>query len=134
MTELTMHGFAEPLLRLPRLLRLLREIEQRVLAAKVDVFVGVDFNVFNLILERRLKRRGIATVHYVSPSVYAWRRGRVRRMAKSADLLLALFPFEPALYAGQPLRVAFVGHPLADEIEPQEHCLLYTSPSPRDRG
>ena len=120
MTELTMHGFVEPLRRLPRLWRLLRNIEERMLAAKVDVFVGVDFNVFNLLLERRLKRCGIATVHYVSPSVYAWRKGRVKRIAKSADLLLALFPFEPALYAGQPLRVAFVGHPMADEIEPQD--------------
>lgn len=116
MADLTMNGFVEPLRRLPSLWRLLRTIEQRVVAAQVDLFVGVDFNVFNLLLERRLKRRGIKTVHYVSPSVYAWRRGRINRMARSADLLLTLFPFEPALYAGQPLRTAYVGHPLADEI------------------
>ena len=119
MAALTMHGIIEPLLRLPGVWRLLRMVERRVVDAKVDAFIGVDFNVFNLILERRLKRRGITTVHYVSPSVYAWRRGRIARLAKSADLLLTLFPFEPALYAGQPLRAVFVGHPLADEIDPQ---------------
>jgi len=118
MSALTMHGITEPLMRLPSVWRLLREVERRVIDAQVDAFIGIDFNVFNLILERRLKRRGIKTVHYVSPSVYAWRRGRVTRLAKSADLLLTLFPFEPALYAGQPLRAVFVGHPLADEIDP----------------
>lgn len=118
MDELTMHGFVEPVRRLPELWRVLRRIEKRVIAARVDAFIGVDFNVFNLLLERRLKRRGIKTVHYVSPSVYAWRKGRVKRMSLSADLLLTLFPFEPALYAGQPLRTAFVGHPMADEIAP----------------
>jgi len=115
--ELTMHGFAEPLQRLPYLWQTLKLVEQRVLDERVDVFVGVDFNVFNLLLERRLKRRGVPVVHYVSPSVYAWRRGRTRRVAQSADVLLTLFPFEPPLYAGQPLRAVFVGHPLADQIQ-----------------
>jgi lipid-A-disaccharide synthase len=72
--------------------------------------------VFNLLLERRLKRRGIPTVHYVSPSVYAWRRGRIRRVARAADTLLTLFPFEPALYRHTRVNAVFVGHPLADAI------------------
>ncbi len=115
--ELTMHGFTEPLLRLPFLWKTLKRVEEQVLDMQVDVFVGVDFNVFNLLLEGRLKRRGVPVVHYVSPSVYAWRRGRTRRVARSADVLLTLFPFEPPLYAGLPVRAVFVGHPLADQIE-----------------
>ena len=115
--SLSMHGFAEPIKRLPFLWKTLKRVEERVLDAQVDVFVGVDFNVFNLLLEARLRRRGIPVVHYVSPSVYAWRRGRTRRVAKSADVLLTLFPFEPPLYAGQPVRAVFVGHPLADQIQ-----------------
>lgn len=115
--ELTMHGFAEPLRRLPFLWQTLKQVEEQVLDERADVFVGVDFNVFNLLLEGRLKRRGVPVVHYVSPSVYAWRRGRTRRVARSADVLLTLFPFEPPLYAGEPLRAVFVGHPLADQIQ-----------------
>ncbi len=114
--QLSVHGFAQPLLRLPRLLRIFRAVRRQVLAARVRAFIGVDFNVFNLLLERSLKRTGLPTVHYVSPSVYAWRRGRIGRIARSADLLLALFPFEPALYAGTTVRVVYVGHPLADEL------------------
>jgi len=76
LTELSMHGFSEPLQRLPFLWSLLQRIEKQMLAQRVDAFVGVDFNVFNLLLEGRLKRHGIPVVHYVSPSVYAWRRGR----------------------------------------------------------
>ncbi len=114
--ELSMHGFAEPLQRLPFLWSTLKRIEEQMLDERVDVFVGVDFNVFNLLLEARLKRRGVPVVHYVSPSVYAWRRGRTRRVARSCDLLLTLFPFEPPLYNDAPVRAVFVGHPLADDI------------------
>jgi lipid-A-disaccharide synthase len=114
--RLAVNGFVDPFLRLPDLVRLLRLLLRRFDAVRPDVFVGVDFNVFNLLLERRLKRRGIATVHYVSPSVYAWRRGRIRRLAGAADMLLSLYPFEPPLYAGTPVRVVYVGHPLADAI------------------
>ncbi|MGA1372623.1 MAG: lipid-A-disaccharide synthase [Pseudomonadales bacterium] len=117
--SLSVNGFIEPLRRLPELWRLLRDVETRLLRERVDVFVGIDFNVFNLALERRLRARGVRTVHYVSPSVYAWRRGRVHRVAEAADLLLTLFPFEPPLYAGTGLRAICVGHPLADAIDPQ---------------
>ena len=112
--EFSMHGFAEPLRRLPFLWSSLKALEQQMQREQVDAFVGVDFNVFNFLLEARLKKRGIPVVHYVSPSVYAWRRGRTRRVARSCDLLLTLFPFEPPLY--DEVRAVFVGHPLADAI------------------
>ena len=116
MDALAVNGFTEPLFKLPELARLLFDLRQRLLAERPAAFIGVDFNVFNLLLERQLKRSGVPTAHYVSPSVYAWRRGRVRRIGRAADLLLALFPFEPAYYEGADLKVAFVGHPLADAI------------------
>ncbi len=112
----SMNGFVEPLLRIPELLALLRSTVKQL--AEVDVMVGVDFNVFNFMLERRLKSRGIPTVHYVSPSVYAWRRGRVRKIEKCADLLLTLFPFEPSYYKGTSIDARFVGHPQADLVDP----------------
>lgn len=116
MKALAVNGFTEPLIKLPSLARLLFGLRRRLLAERPAAFIGVDFNVFNLLLEGRLKRSGVPTVHYVSPSVYAWRRGRIRRIGRSADLLLALFPFEPAFYDGTGLKTAFVGHPLADAI------------------
>ena len=116
--RLSIHGFREPLVRLPELLRLLGRLVRRMREERVDVFVGVDFNVFNLLLEARLKKAGLPTAHYVSPSVYAWRRGRVRRLARSADVVLCLYPFEPAFYADVAVRAVFVGHPLADAIAP----------------
>lgn len=119
MDRLAVNGFVDPLRRLPELIGILRMLLARYRAEPPDVFVGVDFNVFNLLLERRLKRRGVPTVHYVSPSVYAWRRGRIRRIAGAADMLLTLYPFEPALYDGTPVRAVFVGHPLADAVDPQ---------------
>ena len=93
----------------PRLVLLLRHLINEFVAADIDVFVGIDFNVFNFILEAALKRRGIKTIHYVSPSVYAWRAGRTKRVAKSADLLLCLYPFEPDFYLGLPVKAEFVG-------------------------
>ena len=117
---LAVNGFKEPILRLPSLLRLLLRLRDRFLAEPMDVVVGVDFNVFNLLLERAVKKRGIPTAHYVSPSVYFWRQGRIKRIARAADVVLALFPFEPALYAERGGRAVFVGHPLADEIEPAD--------------
>lgn len=119
LNQLAVNGFVEPLRKLPFLLTLLRRLERLCLESRVDAFIGIDFNVFNLLLESRLRKRGIRTVHYVSPSVYAWRRGRARRLARSTDLLLALYPFEPAYYRGLPIRVVHVGHPLADAI-PEE--------------
>lgn len=118
MERLAVNGFMEPVKRLPDLVRILRLLLDRYRAEPPTAFIGVDFNVFNFLLERILKRRGVRTIHYVSPSVYAWRRGRVRRIARSTDLLLTLYPFEPAFYADTSVRAVFVGHPLADEIDP----------------
>lgn len=117
MDRLSINGFVEPVKRLPDLVRILRTLLDTYRRLEPDAFIGVDFNVFNFLLERLLKRRGTPTAHYVSPSVYAWRRGRVRRIAKSTELLLTLYPFEPAFYAASPVRAVFVGHPLADEID-----------------
>ena len=113
---LTTNGFLEPVRRLPEFLRLRRTLPGRFRAAGIDAFVGIDFNVFNLSVERALKRSGVRVAHYVSPSVYAWRRGRVKTVAAAADRLLALFPFEPPFYAGSGLKVIHVGHPLADHL------------------
>ncbi len=118
MERLAVNGFIEPVKRLPDLIRILRTLLDRYRREPPRAFIGVDFNVFNFLLERLLKRRGVATAHYVSPSVYAWRRGRVRRIARSTDLLLTLYPFEPAFYADSTVQAVFVGHPLADEIDP----------------
>lgn len=118
MERLAVNGFIEPVKRLPDLVRILRLLLDRYRQEPPDAFIGVDFNVFNFIVERLLKGRGVPTAHYVSPSVYAWRRGRVRRIARSTDLLLTLYPFEPAFYEESSVRAVFVGHPLADEIDP----------------
>ncbi len=120
MARLNINGFVDPLKRLPDLLRLLSDLVRHFTAPPVDVVVGVDFNVFNLLLERRIKRRGVPTAHYVSPSVYAWRRGRVKRIGRATDVVMALFPFEPALYEHHGVRAVFVGHPFADEIDPED--------------
>ncbi len=119
MDRLAMNGFAQPVRRLPELIGILRRLLARFEQERPAVFVGIDFNVFNFILERRLKRTGIPTVHYVSPSVYAWRRGRIGRVARAADMLLTLYPFEPELYRQTPVRAVYVGHPLADAIDLQ---------------
>ena len=115
MSRFNVNGFVDPVKRLPDLLRVLRDLVRCFTDTPMDAVVGVDFNVFNLLLERRVKRRGIPTAHYVSPSVYAWRRGRVKKIGRSTDVVMALFPFEPALYEDRGVRAVFVGHPFADE-------------------
>jgi lipid-A-disaccharide synthase len=114
--ELAVMGLTEVLRHLPRLLRLRRMLVARFLAARPQVFVGIDAPEFNLGLAARLKARGLATVQYVSPQVWAWRQGRVRTIAQSSDLILCLLPFEPDFYARHGVRALFVGHPLADQI------------------
>ncbi|MEP6941483.1 MAG: lipid-A-disaccharide synthase [Betaproteobacteria bacterium] len=111
--KLAVRGVVEVLPRIPELIGIRRDIYRRLRAAKAPLFIGIDAPDFNLGLERRLKRGGLRTIHYVSPSVWAWRRERVDSIAHSADRLLALFPFEPGLYAGTRLSASFVGHPLA---------------------
>ena len=115
-SELSVMGLSEVLRHLPRLLRLRRELRRRLLAWPADVFIGIDAPDFNLGLERSLKRRRIRTVHYVSPSVWAWRQGRAARIGRSADRVLCLFPMEPAIYARHGVDASFVGHPMADAM------------------
>src|SRR5690606_25338213 len=115
-SELAVMGLAEVLAHLPRLLRLRRGLLARLLAWQPDVFIGVDAPDFNLGLERRLKARGIRTVHYASPSVWAWRAGRAATIGRSADLVLCLFPMEPPIYAAHGVDARFVGHPMADAM------------------
>ena len=114
--ELAIMGLAEILQHLPRLLRLRRDLVARLLAARPDVFVGIDSPEFNLRVAAQLKAHGIPTVQYVSPQVWAWRQGRVRTIGQSVDLVLCVLPFESRFYDAHDVRAVFVGHPLADRI------------------
>ena len=114
--ELSLFGLAEVVSHLPRLLRLRKELAERLIAAKPAVVVGIDAPDFNLGLERRVREAGLRTVHYVSPSVWAWRENRAAKIGRSADRVLCLFPMEPAIYARHGVDARFVGHPLADRF------------------
>lgn len=114
--QLSVMGLAEVLVHLPGLLRLRRRISAQLLKKPPAVFVGIDAPDFNLGLERTLKQHGIATLHWVSPSVWAWRCYRLKKIRASVDLMMTLFPFEARYYAEQGMQAAYVGHPLADEI------------------
>ena len=116
MDRLAVRGYAEALRHYREIMRIRNRLGDALLEQRPGLFIGVDASDFNLDLERRLKQAGIPTVHYVSPSVWAWRRWRVRRVARAATHLLAMFPFEPALYEKSGLPVTYVGHPLADII------------------
>ncbi len=111
--RLSVRGIVEVIGHLPALLRIRRELRARLLAARVPLFIGVDAPDFNLGLEAKLKRAGVRTIHFVSPSVWAWRRKRLATIGRSADRVLALFPFEVPLYAEAGIPVTFVGHPMA---------------------
>jgi lipid-A-disaccharide synthase len=113
---LAVRGYAEVLRHYREITGVRRALLKRLLDEKPDVFIGVDAPDFNLWLEARLKRAGIRTVHYVSPSVWAWRGERIKKIARACDRLLALFPFEPPLYEKLGLPVDYVGHPLADVL------------------
>ena len=112
--KLAVMGLAEVLRHLPGLLRIRRDVRRRTLALRPDAFIGIDAPDFNLALERKLKQAGIRTIHYVSPSIWAWREQRAQKIGQSADRVLCLFPMEPAVYARHGVDARFVGHPLAD--------------------
>ncbi|HEX7348238.1 MAG TPA: lipid-A-disaccharide synthase [Rhodanobacteraceae bacterium] len=114
--ELSVMGLSEVLRHLPRLLRLRSGLGRRLTQLRPDVFIGIDAPDFNLGLEARLKRAGIRTAHYVSPSIWAWREGRATKIGHAADCVLCLFPMEPEIYAQHDVNARFVGHPLADRF------------------
>ena len=114
--KLSVMGYAEVLRHLPELLSIRRDLVRRTRAFAPDAFIGIDAPDFNLGVEARLKRVGIRTVHYVSPSVWAWRQKRAAKIGRSADRVLCLFPMEPPIYANHGVDARFVGHPLADAM------------------
>ena len=117
MERLSVMGLVEVLGRIGELLRIRRNLVRDFITNPPDIFIGIDAPDFNLGLEKKLKKAGIKTAHYVSPQVWAWRQGRVKSIGRSVDLILALFPFEKDFYQKHHVPVEFIGHPLADSIE-----------------
>ncbi|MFA4970747.1 MAG: lipid-A-disaccharide synthase [Sulfuritalea sp.] len=113
---LAVRGYAEVLRHYRAITRMRRQLLRRLLQDRPDVFIGVDGSDFNLWLEKRLKRAGIPTIHFVSPSIWAWRRNRMHKIVQAVTHILALYPFEPELYQGTAVKCSYVGHPLADVI------------------
>lgn len=120
MERLAVRGYAEVIRHLPGLLAMRRELTRRLSAAEPSCFIGIDAPDFNLTLERNLRARGVKTLHYVSPSLWAWRGERIKDIAKAVDHMLVLFPFEKTLYESAGVGVTYVGHPLADVIPPED--------------
>ena len=116
MERLSVMGLVEPLKRLPELLRIRRAIKEHFIATPADLFIGIDSPDFTLNIELALREAGMLTTHYVSPSVWAWRQGRVKTIAKAVDRMLTLLPFEAEFYHQHNVPVTFVGHPLADQL------------------
>jgi lipid-A-disaccharide synthase len=111
-------GLAQALLMLPSFLALRRRLLALAEETRPDVFVGIDAPDFHLPLARELRQRGVLTVQYVSPTVWAWREERIEDTAAAVDLVLCLFPFEPRYYEHRGVRARYVGHPLADRLRP----------------
>lgn len=118
--RLSVRGYVEVLRHLFGLLKLRRQLLKYLLDNPVDLFIGIDAPDFNFWLEKKLKNKGVKTIHYVSPSIWAWRKNRINKIKQAVTHMLALFPFEPELYQQANIPVTYVGHPLADmlPIEP----------------
>ncbi|HEX9398080.1 MAG TPA: lipid-A-disaccharide synthase, partial [Burkholderiales bacterium] len=116
MQKLSVRGYSEALRHYREIMGIRRELAERMLGERPRLFIGVDSSDFNLGLERQLKEAGIPAVHYVSPAVWAWRRWRVRRIARSVTHMLCMFPFEAPIYEKAGVPATYVGHPLADVI------------------
>ena len=113
---LAVRGYVEVLRQLPGIVRIRNDLRRRLIGDPPNLFIGVDAPDFNLGLERALRARGIVTVHYVSPSLWAWRGERIHGIKRSVDKMLCLFPFEPEIYDKAGVASAYVGHPLADML------------------
>jgi len=125
MSDISIMGFDGLLKSLPAILRIRKNLIAEMLQRPPHVFVGIDVPDFNLPIECKLKTRSIPTVHYVSPTVWAWRSYRIRKIRRSVDHMLVLFPFEAEFYQEHDVPVTFVGHPMADEIEGTEDGLAF---------
>ncbi|HMW16441.1 MAG TPA: lipid-A-disaccharide synthase [Accumulibacter sp.] len=122
--KLAVNGYLEVLKHYREIAGIRRALKRRLLADPPDAFIGVDAPDFNLALEKSLKRRGIPTIHYVSPSIWAWRGGRINDIGASVSRILALFPFEAPLYQQRGIPVTYVGHPLADLLPLEDGCQM----------
>jgi len=127
MERLAVMGLTEVLGRVPELFWRRSQLVKSLLADKPDMFIGIDAPEFNLGLELKLRVAGIKTAHYVSPSVWAWRQGRIKKIRAACDLMLCLFPFEADFYRDNGVAVQFVGHPLADSLQPQDKTSARTA-------
>ena len=133
--KLSVRGYVEVLKHLYGLLQLRKNLFKQLLAEKPSLFIGIDAPDFNFWLERKFKTKGIPAIHYVSPSIWAWRGGRMAKIKRAVSHVLALFPFEPALYKAANVPVTYVGHPLADEIplEPNKNAARETLKIKQDK-
>ena len=116
MEELSVRGYFEAIRKLFHLIQLRKNLLNQILNQKPDLFIGVDAPDFNFWIERQLKKKGIPVIHYVSPSIWAWRGNRLRKIKKSVDHMLTIFPFEKNIYSKANIQATFVGHPLAEMI------------------
>ena len=116
MKKISVMGILEPLMKISELLNLRKELKEYLSVETPDIFIGIDSPDFNLSVSKHLKRQEIKTVQYVSPSIWAWRKGRIKTIEKSVDKVLTLFPFELLAYSESPVEASFVGHPLAHKI------------------
>ena len=133
--KLSVRGYVEVLKHLIGLLKLRKNLFAQLITEKPAIFIGIDAPDFNFWLERKFKKKGIAAIHYVSPSIWAWRGGRMGKIKRAVSHVLALFPFEPALYEAANVPVTYVGHPLADELplEPDQKSARETLKIKQDK-
>ena len=117
METLSVMGYIEVIKSLPQLIKLRYQVLKELLEYKPDIFIGVDAPDFTFFIENKLKQAGIKTVHYISPTIWAWRYERIHKIKQSTDLMLCIFPFEEAIYAKENMAAKFIGHPMANEIE-----------------